>query len=119
MTTTSVQPCVPLQRLQQVDHGGGRALVEVAGGLVGQQQARLVDHRPGDGDPLALATRQLRRLVPGPVGQAHRGQQLAGPLAALAGRGASEEAASSTFSRALSVSSSPKCWNTNPTVDWR
>jgi hypothetical protein len=35
--------------------------IEVAGRLVGQQQHRLVGQRPGDGDALLLAARQLRR----------------------------------------------------------
>ena len=33
-------------------------LVEVAGGLVGEQHARPADHRPGHGDPLPLAAGQ-------------------------------------------------------------
>jgi hypothetical protein len=37
--------------------GGGR--VEVAGGLVGEQDARAVDERAGDRDPLLLAAREV------------------------------------------------------------
>ncbi len=56
-----------VQVAQQVEDGAARAAVEVAGRLVGQDQRRLADQRPGDGDPLALAARELRRLVPEPV----------------------------------------------------
>ena len=46
------------QRFEDVA-GGGR--VEVAGGLVGQEEARRVGDGAGDGDALLLAARQLRR----------------------------------------------------------
>ena len=39
--------------------------VEIAGGLVGQDDGRSPDQRPGDGYPLALATRQLGGPRPG------------------------------------------------------
>ncbi len=38
-------------------------LVQCAQRLVHQQDARLVNQRPGDGDPLLLAARQLRRAT--------------------------------------------------------
>ena len=44
--------------------------IEIAGRFVGQQQGRPVDQRPGDGDPLLLAARHLRRLVVHAIGQA-------------------------------------------------
>ena len=66
------------QALEHRARGGG---VEVAGRLVGQQQARLVGQGAGDGDALLLAAGQLGRLVvqrarPGPAGQqlARRGR---------------------------------------------
>ena len=37
--------------------------VEVAGRLVGEQDRRIVDERPGDRDALTLAARQLVRPV--------------------------------------------------------
>ena len=46
------------QRLEDV---AGRVRVEVAGRLVGEQQARRVGDRAGDGDPLLLAARQFGR----------------------------------------------------------
>ena len=41
------------------DHGLVR-FVEIARGLVGQNQFRLIDQRPGDGDALLLAAGKLR-----------------------------------------------------------
>ena len=55
-------------------------MVQVAGGLVGQQHPGLVDEGPGDGDALALAAAELRGAVLHAVGQAHLIQQ---PLRAL------------------------------------
>jgi hypothetical protein len=43
--------------LQQIHDVLTRVRVEVAGGLVGQQDQRPVDKRAGDRDPLLLATR--------------------------------------------------------------
>ena len=45
--------------------------VQIAGGLIGQDQLRLDDQRPGDCRPLHLAARKLRRPVFDPVAQAH------------------------------------------------
>ena len=59
------------------------ALVEVAGGLVGQQHAGALDQRPGDSDALLLPAGQFGRQVPGAVGQPDLGQRLPGPLPPL------------------------------------
>ena len=76
------------QALEEPQHVQGRGAVEVAGRLVGQDDQRLVAQRAGDGDPLALAARQRRRQMPGPVGEPDPFQQLgsraAGPRAASA-----------------------------------
>ncbi len=69
MTSTSVVPSVELE--EQFAHRLGGGVVEVAGGLVGQQQARAVHQCAGDGHSLLLATRQLRRPVVQAVAQAH------------------------------------------------
>ena len=46
--------------------------VEVAGGLVAEHDRRAADQRPGDGDALLLAARQLGGLVAQPVAEADR-----------------------------------------------
>ena len=48
--------------------------VEVGRRLVGQDDLGLLDHGPGDGDPLVLAARHLAGPGAGPVGQADPGQ---------------------------------------------
>ena len=62
--------------------GGG---VERAGGLVGQQDRRIVHQRPGDGHALALAARKLAGLVQHAVFQIHLFQSRLGLLGALVG----------------------------------
>ena len=42
---------------QQFQHLGGMGRVKIAGGLIGQQQRRLVNQRPGDRHALHLAAR--------------------------------------------------------------
>ena len=60
---------VAVQVTQQVDDRGSRGGVEVAGGLVGQQEGRGTDDRAGDGDALLLAAGELARPVVGAVCQ--------------------------------------------------
>src|SRR5690606_4906048 len=48
----------PVEVLEQGHDLRRQRRVQVAGGLVGQQQRRLVHHRPGDADPLLLPTGQ-------------------------------------------------------------
>src|SRR5438045_3328098 len=55
--------------------GGG---VEVAGGLVREQDGGTHDQRAGDGHALALAAGELARLVVHAVAQVHHLQRLAG-----------------------------------------
>ena len=64
-----------------------RRRVEVAGRLVGQQHARPVDQRPGDGGALHLAAGQLARLVLEPMAQADAVEHLAAPAGASRGDG--------------------------------
>src|SRR5690348_11499240 len=54
--------------------------VEVAGGLVGEDQVGLVDQRPGAGDALLLAAGELGRAVREAVGDAQPADQVAEPL---------------------------------------
>ena len=58
-----------VQLLEQAEHVGGRARVEVAGGLVGEDHRRFGHERAGDRDALLLAARQLTGPVVGPVGE--------------------------------------------------
>src|SRR5574338_780671 len=64
---------------------GARGAVEVAGGLVRQQDAGPVHQRPGDGHALALPARELVGAVVHPVPESHPGQRRLRPLAALGG----------------------------------
>ena len=108
------------QRFEQAHDPRRAVVVEVARGLVGQHEAGLVDQRPGDRHPLALAAAEGRGAVLGPVAQARR--RRAGPPPAAGARCGLRPArmpASSTFSAAVSVSSRPKCWKTKPTVSRR
>ncbi len=57
------QPHVAAQVLQQVQDLRLHRHVERRGRLVADHQARLVDQRPRDGNALALAARQLARIV--------------------------------------------------------
>ncbi len=71
-------PVVLGQVVQGLEHrlaGGG---IEVAGRLVGQQQARLVGQGAGDGDALLLPARHLGRLVRQAFAEAQRGQEFLG-----------------------------------------
>src|SRR6266511_3657067 len=76
----------PEQLLEQSHDlfAGGR--VEVAGRLVGEQDRRLVHEGAGDRDALALAARQLVRLVVHAVAQAHAFEGPRGLGAPLPGR---------------------------------
>jgi hypothetical protein len=44
------------QRLEELDHRFGRALIQIACRLVGENQLRPVGERPGDRDSLSLST---------------------------------------------------------------
>ena len=67
------------QLVEQLQDRLARLAVEVPGGLVGQQDERVVDQRPGDAHALLLPAGQLHgavvergRLRPDPLGQLHR-----------------------------------------------
>ena len=86
--STIVRPAA-LSRSKTPSTSAVELAVQVAGRLVGQQQRRRGDQRPGHRDPLLLAAGELVRLVAGPVGQAdqvQRGQGPAAPLGRLAPR---------------------------------
>ena len=63
--------------LQQAQDLLGGLAVEVAGGLVADQQGRVGDDGAGDGDALLLAAGELGRFVLLAVGEAHQRQRRA------------------------------------------
>ena len=66
--------------LQQSDDVGGGLRVEVAGGLVGDDDLRGVQQRAGNGDALLLASRELRRHLVALVEHAHVGEHFVDAL---------------------------------------
>ncbi len=60
--------------VRRLEHVVGRARVEIAGRLVGQQDARRIGDRARDRDALLLAAGQLRRAVRQALLQAEIGQ---------------------------------------------
>ena len=72
--------------VQEGEDVRGRGRVEVAGGLVGQEERGLGHECPGDGDALLLAARELARLVLGTIGQAHLLERHVGAALALGHR---------------------------------
>ena len=65
-----------MQLLEQREDGLPGGLVEVAGGLVGQDDGRLPDQGAGDRHPLPLPDRDLGRARLQPVAEPDRGQRL-------------------------------------------
>jgi len=109
------QPAVLPEPFEQPDDLFPGVLVQVAGRLVGQQHARLLDQRAGDGDPLLLAARQRRGQVPDPVGEADISERAGGAVAALpCGHAKRHQGSASTFSCALSVGIRLNVWKMNP-----
>ncbi len=53
----------PVQPLHQIENRLCVALVQVSGGLIGQQHPRVTDQSPSDGYPLLLAAREFPRAV--------------------------------------------------------
>src|SRR6185437_6885182 len=66
--------------LEELDHSRLIVAVELAGGLVGQNQSRLVRQCAGDGNPLTLASGELRRLKTQSTAHANGCQERARPL---------------------------------------
>ena len=72
---------------QNIEDVMGRARVEVAGRLVGDEQGRVVGQRPGDRDPLLLSAGDLRGET---VSEVRRSDFLETGDCALAPGGATE-----------------------------
>ena len=71
--------------LEEPEHGVGGLRVEVAGGLVGGDDRRVVGERTGNGDALLLAAGERRGQLVGLVGHLDLLEQVQGPLGSLAG----------------------------------
>src|SRR4051812_37543797 len=56
-----------VQCVQELEDLVARLAIQVAGGLVAEQQRGIGHDRPGDADPLFLPARQLPRVVPRPI----------------------------------------------------
>src|SRR5690606_10637398 len=69
-----------VEATQQLEHRSCRLRIEVAGGLVGQQQGRAGDQGTGDRHALLLAAGKLVRMAVGELLQADVGQQAAGDV---------------------------------------
>jgi YfiH family protein len=71
---------------EQAEKLGGKIGVEVPGGLVGENQPRLIDQCPGDGDPLLLAAGEGLGIGRLPVMESESLEHVVGPAMGLAGR---------------------------------
>ena len=117
VTSTSVAPSLRPHFGEQVeDHAAGRT-VEVAGGLVGEEQRRFGGEGAGQRHPLLLAARELRRVVVAAFAEPDR-CAAARRRASRASERPSSSIGSITFSRAVKLPSSWKDWKTKPIV-WR
>ena len=63
-----------VEAAEQLDHLVAALGVEGAGGLVGEQERRLVGEGPGDGEALALAAGERARAPPWPCRTARAGR---------------------------------------------
>ena len=100
--------------LQSFEHQLAHAEIQVAGGLIAQDQDRVLGQRPGHGYPLLLAAGKLRGEVVHPVLQPDDVEQAA---ASREGGTLSRDASStanSTFSLAVSDGIRLKNWKTKP-----
>ena len=71
------RPRFAVERLEQLDDARAGVAVEIAGRLVGEEDARRVGERARDGDALLLAAGELRREVIEPVAEPDAREQLA------------------------------------------
>ncbi len=87
VTSTRVVPLAPAEVAEHLEDAPAGRAVEVAGGLVGEEQRRPGREGAGERHPLLLAARELRRVVVAALGEADLGQQIVGAPAgaALAG----------------------------------
>ena len=103
------------QRLHDAQHLADRLGIERRGRLVEQHQRRLHRERAGDRDPLLLAARQRRRMLPGLVGQPDLRQQRPRPLLRRCASSPSTVVGPIvTLRSTVRCGNSSKFWNTMP-----
>ncbi len=71
---------LPVQLLKQLYDPKPGLPVEISGGFVGKQQARLIGERPGQGHTLLLTPRELGRIVVRSVAEADPLEKLTAPF---------------------------------------
>ena len=76
MQSTTVRPCSAASAADEVDDVAGGRRVEARRRLVEEQHVGVVEQRPGEGEPLALAGREALHEVVGAVGHAEALEQL-------------------------------------------
>src|SRR5438067_12895783 len=67
-----------MNSLEQVEHAHRAVGVEISGRFIGEDQARVVDERARDRDPLPFAATQLAGAVLGAIEEANLVEQIAG-----------------------------------------
>ena len=72
-------PRLPIERLEQLDDVRTGVAVQIARGLIGEEEARGIAERARNGHALLLASGELIGKVVRPVTEPHAGQQLARP----------------------------------------
>ena len=95
-----------IEQFEQIENLVGGLAVEIAGGLVANQYARVGDDGPGDGDALLLPAGEFAGFVAGAVGQTDDGQGDIGMRLALPAATGSAARGNSTFLRALKMAAS-------------
>ena len=93
--------------------------IEVARGLVGEQERRLQRQRPAEGHPLALAAGELVGEVVQPLREPHFHQEPAGVSSTCRGSRPAIRPGSMTFSSAVKSGRSWWNWKTKPIVRLR
>ena len=82
VTSSTVLPARRVSLLEQGHHLGSGLGVQVAGGLVGEDQGGIMGQGARHRHPLLLAARQHVREAAGAIRQPHFGEQVQGPAAA-------------------------------------
>lgn len=72
-------PRLAHESVEEIQHVGGGVRVERAGGLVGQDERRVVYQRAGHRQALLLAAGEPVRVTPGAVAEADPLEELPGP----------------------------------------